>query len=84
MRKHDELRQLRKVLPYWKAMHQEGLDRQRNRLKWLAIGSVAGLAGIVLFFGLELRDLSMILESPERAIGRYAGNRKVAWLNSRK
>jgi hypothetical protein len=44
-------------------MHQEGLDRQRNRLKWLAIGSVAGLAGIVLFFGLELRDLSILLES---------------------
>ena len=60
---HDELRQLRKSVALLEAMHQEGLDRQRNRLKWLAIGSVAGLAGIVLFFGLELRDLSMILES---------------------
>ena len=60
---HDELRQLRKSVALLEAMHQEGLDGQRNRLKWLAIGSVAGLAGIVLFFGLELRDLSMILES---------------------
>lgn len=60
---HDELRQLRKSVALLEAMHQEGLDRQRNRLKWLAIGSVAGLAGIVLFFGLELRDLSILLES---------------------
>lgn len=60
---HDELRQLRKSVALLEAMHQEGLDGQRNRLKWLAIGSVAGLAGIVLFFGLELRDLSILLES---------------------
>ena len=60
---HDELRQLRKSVALLEAMHQEGLDGQRNRLKWLAIGSVAGLTGIALFFGLELRDLSILLES---------------------
>ncbi|WP_421842034.1 response regulator [Marinobacter algicola] len=59
---HDELRQLRKSVALLEAMHQEGLDRQRNRLKWLAIGSIAGLSGIVLYFGLELRDLSRLLE----------------------
>lgn len=60
---HDELRHLRKSVALLEAMHQESLDTHRKQLKWLALGGIAGLSGIVLFFGLELRDLSMLLES---------------------
>lgn len=60
---HDELRHLRQNMALMEAMHQESLDKQRRRLNWLALGSVAGLAGVVLLFGLELRDLSIILDS---------------------
>lgn len=60
---HDELGHLRQSMALMEAMHQESLDKQRRRLKWLALGSVAGLAGVVLLFGLELRDLSVVLDS---------------------
>jgi len=59
---HDELRHLRQSLARMEAMHQESLDKQRSRLKWLALSSVAGLAGIGLLFSLEMRDLSVVLE----------------------
>lgn len=59
---HDELRHLRQSLARMEATHQENLDRSHQRLKWLALGSTAGLAGIVMFFGLEIRDLSLVVE----------------------
>ncbi|MDF0752571.1 response regulator [Marinobacter sp. 71-i] len=60
---HDELRHLRQSMALMEAMHQENLDKQRRRLNWLALGSVAGLAGVVLLFSLELRDLSVVFDS---------------------
>ncbi len=60
---HDELKHLRQNLARMEAMHQESLDKQQRRLNWLALGSVAGLSGVALFFGLELRDLSVVLDS---------------------
>lgn len=60
---HDELRHLRQNLARMEAIHQESLDKQHRRLKWLALGGVAGLSGVGLFFGLELRDLSVALDS---------------------
>lgn len=60
---HDELRHLRQGLARMEATHQENLDKQHRHLKWLALGSIAALAGVILFFSLELRDLSMMLDS---------------------
>lgn len=60
---HDELRHLRQGLARMEAMHQENLDKQHRHLKWLALGSIAALAGVIVFFSLELRDLSMMLDS---------------------
>ncbi len=47
---HDELRHLRQGLARMEAMHQENLDKQHRHLKWLALGSIAALAGVILFF----------------------------------
>lgn len=60
---HDELRHLRRSVALLEAMHQEGLDRQRNRLKWLALVGIVSLSAIVVLFGQELRDLSILLEN---------------------
>ncbi|MDX1757874.1 MAG: response regulator [Marinobacter sp.] len=60
---HDELRHLRQSLARMEALHQEHLDLRHRRLKWLTLGSVAGLTGVVLLFGMELRDLSVVMES---------------------
>ena len=60
---HDELRHLRQSLARMEAMHQENLDQRHKRLKWLTLGSVAGLTGVIILYGLELRDLSVVLDS---------------------
>lgn len=60
---HDELRHLRQSLAGMEAMHQQSLDKQRRHIKWLGLVSIAGLAGVILFFSMELRDLSMTFES---------------------
>lgn len=59
---HDELSHLRQSLARMEATHQETMDRHHRRLKWITLGSVTGLGAVVLLLGLELRELSVILE----------------------
>lgn len=60
---HDELRHLRQSLARMEATHQENLDRQRSRFLWLAVTGAVGLTAIAVFFGLEVQNLSAIIEN---------------------
>ncbi len=59
---HDELRQLRQTMVKMELLHQENLDTNQRRMKWVWAATVLGFTVITVLLGLRIAELSVVIE----------------------
>lgn len=59
---HDELRQLRQTMVKMELLHQENLDTNQRRMKWVWVATVLGFTVITVLLGLRIAELSVVIE----------------------
>lgn len=59
---HDELRQLKQTLMKMELLHQENLDANQRKMKWVWVATLLGFAVITVILGLQITELSVVIE----------------------